>query len=99
MSIPSLVITALFFGLLFLNLYFRISLLGKFKKIVESGVKLRFTHVLSKEKLAKEIYPKYPKNRESIDQFVQQVRLSLKLAVIIVLSMIALGILIISKTG
>ena len=99
MSILSIVITALFFGLLFLNLYFRISLLGKFKKLVESGVKLKFAHVLNKEKLSKEIYPRYPKQRESIDQFIQHARLSLKLAVIIVLAMIAIGILIVTKIG
>ncbi len=99
MSRLSIVITALFFGLLFLNLYFRISLLGKFKKLVESGVNLKFAHVLNKERLSKEIYPRYPKQRESIDQFVKQARLSLKLAVIIVLAMIVIGMVIVTKTG
>jgi len=95
----SIVITALFFGLLFLNLYFRISLQGKFKKLVELGVKLKFTHVLNKEKLSKEIYPRYPHQKESIEQFVQQVRLSLKLTVIIIFAMITIGIFIMTKTG
>ncbi len=95
----SIVIIALFFGLLFLNLYFRISLLGNFKKLVQLGVKLKFSHVLNKEKLSKEIYPRYPHQKESIDQFVQQARLSLKLAVIIVFAMIIIGIFIMTKTG
>ncbi|HHB79386.1 MAG TPA: hypothetical protein ENK85_09160 [Saprospiraceae bacterium] len=99
MGVLGIVITALFFGLLFLNLYFRISLLGKFKKLVQSGVKLKFRHVLNKEQLSKEIYPRYPKQRESIDLFVKQVRLSLKLAIILVLAMIVIGIFIVTKTG
>jgi len=99
MGILQIVITALFFGLLFLNLYFRISLLGKFRKLVESGVKIKFAHVLNKKKLSKEIYPRHPKRRASIDQFVNHARLSLKLAISIVVAMIAVGILIITKLG
>jgi len=99
MGILSIIITALFFGMLFLNLYFRISLLGKFKKIVESGVKLKFAHVLNKERLSKEIYTKYPKHRESIDRFVNHARLSLKLTIIIVIVMIVIGILIVTNAG
>ncbi len=99
MGILSIVITALFFGLLFLNLYFRISLLGKFKKLVESGVRLKFVHVLNTKKLTQEIYPRYPKRRNDIDQFVNHARLSLKLAGIIVVAMIAVGIAIVTKLG
>ncbi len=99
MGLLSIVITSLFFGLLFLNLYFRISLLGKFKKLVESGVRLKFVHVLNTKKLTQEIYPRYPKRRNDIDQFVNHARLSLKLAGIIVVAMIAVGIAIVTKLG
>ena len=75
----SLVI-GLFIAMLFLNIYFRMKVLKAYRVLVRNKVEFDAVHIFNDEKMAKEIFPKYPNQEENIKIFVNHIRYSIKMA-------------------
>ncbi len=74
------VIIALFCGVLFLNVYFRVKVFRLYKTLVQNRVEFSPIHFINREKLEAEILPKYPEQKENILQFIAHIRFSVSLA-------------------
>jgi len=78
------IVVGLFIAMLFLNVYFRVRVFKVYKILVENRVEFGASHIFDKEKMEKEIYPKYPAHREHIDIFVRHMRYSIKMATVLI---------------
>lgn len=79
----SLVI-GLFIAMLFLNLYFRIKVMKAYKILVQNKVEFESVHLFNKERMEKEIYPKYPDQVEHIKTFMDHMQYSIKMASVLI---------------
>jgi hypothetical protein len=73
----------LFAAMLFVNLYFRMKVMKSYGVLVRNKVQFDASHIFSKEKLEKEILPKYPNQREEIESFVKHIHFSIKMATVL----------------
>ena len=78
-------VIGLFVTLLFLNIYFRMKVIKVYKVLVKARVEFDTSHLLNLEKMEKEIIPHYPKYQDEIRTFVQNIRFSIKVAIILLL--------------
>ena len=78
----SLVI-GLFIAMLFLNIYFRMKVLKAYRVLVQNKVEFDAAHIFNDEKMAKEIFPRYPNQQENIKIFVNHIRYSIKMATVL----------------
>ena len=74
----------MFCGILFLNVYFRVKVLKLYKKLVQNRIEFKPVHFLNKERLEKEILPKYPEHKEDILTFISHIRFSVSLASVLI---------------
>ena len=77
------IVIGLFVAMLFLNIYFRMKVLGAYKTLVKNKVEFGAAHIFNDEKMAKEIYPHYPEQVENIKIFVRHIRYSIKMATVL----------------
>ncbi len=77
-------IIALFLGILFLNVYFRVKVLKIYKKLVQNHVEFKPVHFMDKNRLETEILPKYPDQKADILAFIQHIRFSVSLASVMI---------------
>ncbi|MFK7948326.1 MAG: hypothetical protein AB8G11_12115 [Saprospiraceae bacterium] len=77
-------IIAMFCGILFLNVYFRVKVFKIYKKLVQNQVEFKPVHFLNKERLEEEILPKYPEHKEDILKFISHIRFSMSLASVLI---------------
>jgi len=70
------IVIGLFIAMLFLNIYF-----------VEFGA----SHIFNDEKMATEIYPRYPDQVDNIKTFVNHIRYSIKMATVLTTLISAFG--------
>jgi ABC-type transporter Mla maintaining outer membrane lipid asymmetry permease subunit MlaE len=73
----------LFAAMLFLNIYIRVKAFKYYKKLVQARVEFGASHIFNKEKMAAEIYPKYPQSRADIEAFVNHIRRSISMATVL----------------
>ena len=78
----SLVI-GLFIAMLFLNIYFRMKVFKAYKVLVKNKVEFEAVHIFNDEKMAKEIFPRYPHQKDNIKIFVNHIRYSIKMATVL----------------
>ena len=78
----SLVI-GLFIAMLFLNIYFRMKVFKAYKVLVQNKVEFEAAHIFNEEKMAKEIFPRYPRQVDNIKIFVNHIRYSIKMATVL----------------
>jgi hypothetical protein len=85
----------IFLTILFLNVYFRVKVFKVYKVLVQNRVEFGAAHIFNQQKLEEEILPKYPKQREAILQFVNNIRFSVKCAsaLIIVTTVLAASLM------
>jgi len=76
-------VVGLFIAMLFLNIYFRMKVLKAYRVLVRNKVEFDAAHIFSDEKMAKEIFPKYPSQQENIKIFVNHIRYSIKMATVL----------------
>lgn len=74
----------MFCGILFLNVYFRVKVLKIYKRLVQNKVEFKPVHFINKERLEKEILPKYPAHKEDILLFISHIRFSMSLASVLI---------------
>ena len=73
-------ILATFVGIVLLNLYFRIKVLGYYRKLRNSNVDFEPSQLLNRARLEAEVLPLYPQHRADIVAFAQHIRFSLRCA-------------------
>jgi hypothetical protein len=78
------IVWGIFAAMLFLNIYIRVKAFKYYRKLVQAQVEFGAAHIFNQEKMAKEIYPKYPNSREDIDAFVHHIRRSMRIATILI---------------
>ena len=85
------IVGALFVGMLFLNIYFRVKVFKSYKILVQNQVEFNASHVFNKQKMAAEVYPKYPDLQPEIETFVNHMRYSIKMATVLTALITAFG--------
>jgi hypothetical protein len=78
------IVWGIFAAILFLNIYIRVKAFKYYRKLVAARVEFGAAHLFNKEKMEKEIYPKYPNSRADIDAFVHHIRRSMRIATILI---------------
>jgi len=86
-----LVVIALFLGLLFINFYFRIKALKLYKTLVNNNVEFSAGHLFNMDKMAAEVFPRYPDQVENIKAFSNHIRYSIKIAMILIVLITIFG--------
>lgn len=84
-------IVGLFIALLFFNLYFRVKVLRFYKILVKNRIEFGASHIFNKSRMTAEILPRYPKFKNDIEGFARHMRMSLGIAVLIVILIAILG--------
>jgi hypothetical protein len=77
-------IIAIFCGLLFLNVYFRVKVFKVYKRLVQNEVEFKPVHFINRERLETEILPKYPEHKDDILLFMSHIRYSMNLASVLI---------------
>jgi uncharacterized membrane protein YraQ (UPF0718 family) len=77
------IVIGLFVAMLFLNVYFRVRVFKVYKELVQNRVEFGAAHIFNREKMEREIFPKYPSQKENIEVFVRHMRYSNKMATVL----------------
>lgn len=86
-------IIAVFVGMLFLNIYFRVKVFKVYKYLVQNKVEFGVTHFLNEEKMEQEVISRYPQHEEQIRKFVALIRRSVTMASILIVLILSIGYL------
>ncbi|MEO1516706.1 MAG: hypothetical protein AAFV95_16920 [Bacteroidota bacterium] len=78
------IVIALFVAMLFVNIYFRVRVLKAYKKLVQAEVDFKPVHVINRQRMEEEIFPKYPQHREDIEVFVRHLFFSVRMASVLI---------------
>jgi uncharacterized membrane protein SpoIIM required for sporulation len=78
-----IVICAIFCGMLFLNVYFRVKVFQNYKVLVQNRVEFGAAHLFNKEKMESEVISKHPNLRNEIELFVNNIQYSMKMATVL----------------
>ena len=74
------IVWILFASLFFLNVfYIRVKAFKYYRRLVNARVEFGTAHVFNKQKMATEILPKYPDNKEDIEAFVNHIHKSINI--------------------
>jgi hypothetical protein len=78
------VIILIFLAMLFLNLYFRAKVLKAYRVLVQNQVEFDHRHVFNREKMEREIIPRYPEVADEIRSFSGFLQKSIRMASVLV---------------
>ncbi len=84
-------IIGFFASLLFLNIYFRLKVFKHYKYLVQNRVEFEVKDIFDKEKMAKEVLPKYPQHAHVINAFTSNIKNSVLIAAGILILISVLG--------
>lgn len=76
-------IMALFIGMLFLNVYFRVKVFKVYRILVENRVQFGAEHLFNAQKMETEVIAKHPNLRLEIETFVRHIRYSISMATVL----------------
>lgn len=77
--------------MLFLNLYFRAKVFKVYGVLVRNKVQFGAAHIFNRERLEKEVLPRYPRFQTEIETFIQHMRYSIKMATVLILLITLFG--------
>ncbi len=77
-------IIALFLGMLFLNVYFRVKVFKVYKILVQNRVQFGAEHLFNTQKMETEVISKHPALRTEIETFVSHIRYSMSMATVLI---------------
>jgi hypothetical protein len=77
-------IIALFLGMLFLNVYFRVKVFKVYKVLVQNRVQFGAEHLFNAKKMETDVISKHPEMRTEIETFVSHIRYSMSMATVLV---------------
>jgi len=86
-------IAGLFLSLLFLNVYFRWKVIKVYKNLVKNRVQFSSVDIFKSEKNMQDIFNKYPSSKDDIKAFIYNIRLSVGMALAIIILITLLGLL------
>lgn len=86
-------IAGLFLSLLFLNLFFRWKVIKVYKNLIKNKVEFDSVDIFRSQKKMAAIYQKYPNNKQDIMDFMFYIRLSVGMAVSIIVLITLLGLI------
>ena len=86
----SIILVSAFAVLLFLNIYFRIKVLGSYKYLVRNKVEFGWSDFLDNDKMVM-VCDKYPQHKVEITQFVKLVKRSITMASILLAIILFFG--------
>ncbi len=89
--ILTFLIIGLFVAMLFLNVYFRVKVFKSYKKLVQNKVEFGIKDILNRERLEKEVIPKYPHMKQEILDFSNHIRYSIKMGTVLIVLITAFG--------
>ncbi|MCB0585000.1 MAG: hypothetical protein KDD06_06725 [Phaeodactylibacter sp.] len=78
------IVIGLFVAMLFLNIYFRVKVLRTYRKLVDNRVEFGAAHLFNREKMEAEIMPQYPHMRREIEDFVNHIQYSIRMATVLI---------------
>lgn len=78
------IIIALFAAMLFINVYFRVKVLKSYKRLVQNRVEFGAAHLFNRQRMEKEILPRYPAMRQDILDFSNHMQYSIKMASVLI---------------
>ncbi len=84
-------IIGLFIALLFLNVYFRLKVLKAYKSLVQHRVQFDAKDVFNRQRIVDEIVPRYPQHEELILSFIDHIRYSVRIAMLLILLITIFG--------
>ena len=90
-NLLTFLIIGLFVAMLFLNVYFRVKVMKSYKKLVQQRVEFGIKDILNKEKIEKEVIPKYPHAAQDIRDFTNHIRYSVKMGTVLIVLITAFG--------
>ncbi|MEI6409246.1 MAG: hypothetical protein WCR52_07690 [Bacteroidota bacterium] len=85
------IVIGLFVAMLFLNVYFRAKVLKVYGVLVRNKVQFGAAHIFNREKLEKEVLPRYPKFQNEIEIFIKHMRYSIQMATVLILLITLFG--------
>lgn len=85
------VVIGSFLALLFLNVYFRVKVMGVYKRLVTNRVDFKVKQLLDKKRLEEEVLTKYPKHKDDILEFASHIRKSMNLGILLIVMIAVAG--------
>ncbi|MBK8546445.1 MAG: hypothetical protein IPL63_03385 [Saprospiraceae bacterium] len=85
-------IAGLFLALLFLNIFFRLKVIRVYKNMIKHRVEVNSVVIFEPESRMKDVFLKFPGSVADIKSFIYYIRLSVGIAVLIVLCITLLGL-------
>lgn len=90
-EILTALIIGLFVAMVAVNVYFRVKVMKAYNKLSRNKVQFGFKDILNKEKLRKEVIPKYPHMEKEILDFSNHIQYSIKMGTVLVALITAFG--------
>lgn len=87
------IVISLFVAMLFVNVYFRVKVFKAYKILVQNKVEFGGVHIMNRNRLEKEILPRYPHMKTEIETFVNHIHYSIKMASVLVFLITAFGMI------
>jgi len=84
-------VISLFVALLFVNLYFRAKVLKSYRRLVRNRVQFDAKDVMNRQRVIDDIVPLYPEHEEDIMSFVDHIRFSVRIAMILIVLITIFG--------
>jgi hypothetical protein len=85
------IVIGLFVAMLFLNVYFRAKVLKVYGVLTRNKVEFGAAHIFNRERLEREILPRYPQFRTEIETFISHMRYSIRMASVLIALITAFG--------
>ncbi len=84
-------IISVFVALLFVNLYFRAKVLKSYRRLVQHRVQFDAKDIMNRQRIIDEVVPLYPEHEEDIMSFVDHIRFSVRIAMILIVLITIFG--------
>lgn len=84
-------VIGLFVALLFLNVYFRVKVLKKYRYLVNNRVEFTTSDIFNKKRMEEEVVVKYPQHREEILGFARHIKYSVNIAIFLIVLITLFG--------
>lgn len=85
------IVIGLAFFFLCANVYFRVTVMKAYKKLVQNDVDFKGVHFFDAKKMEEEVLPLYPEHREDILTFVKNMKYSMKIYTILMVLITVFG--------
>lgn len=85
------IVICLFLAMLFVNIYFRAKVIGAYKELVRDEVDFTAGQIFSSRRVEEEVVPAYPKNAVAIRNFSRYLRLSIRMATVLLFLITVFG--------